>query len=89
MHAEAEFSDRVEEDEQECVGSNNAARGEDLGSDASEDLSGWMRQWPCPRELFMCNLPRRCDVEDLRQLFRPYATIPSVEVPYAPAELRV
>ncbi|RCV30319.1 hypothetical protein SETIT_6G085200v2 [Setaria italica] len=77
--AEAEFSDGVE-DEQEWAGGNGAARGEDLGADAGEDLSGWTRQWPRPRELFVCNLPRRCDVEDLLQLFRPHGTVLSVEV---------
>jgi hypothetical protein len=86
---EAEFSDGVveEEDEQEWAGGNGAARGGDLGVDAGEDLSGWTRQWPRPRELFVCNLPRRCDVEDLLQLFGPHGTVLSVEVPCAPAAL--
>ena len=44
--AEAEFSDEVE-DEQEWAGGNGAARREDLGADAGEDLSGWTRQWQC------------------------------------------
>ncbi|XP_039852601.1 28 kDa ribonucleoprotein, chloroplastic-like [Panicum virgatum] len=77
--AEAEFSDEVE-DEQEWAGGNGAARGKDLGADAGEDLSGWTRQWPRPRELFVCNLPRRCDVEDLLELFGPHGTVLSVEV---------
>ncbi|CAL5009673.1 unnamed protein product [Urochloa decumbens] len=78
--AEAQFSDEAEEDEQEWAGRNGAARGADLGVDAGEDLSGWTRQWPRPRELFVCNLPRRCDVEDLLQLFSPHGTVLSVEV---------
>jgi len=82
--AEAEFSDEVE-DEQEWAGGNGAARREDLGADAGEDLSGWTRQWPRPRELFVCNLPRRCDVEDLLELFGPHGTVLSVEVHYPPA----
>nr|CAB3481940.1 unnamed protein product [Digitaria exilis] len=77
--AEGESSDEVE-DEQEWSGSNGAARGEDLGADAGEDLSGWTRQWPRPRELFVCNLPRRCDVEDLLKLFTPHGTVLSVEI---------
>ncbi|XP_039814544.1 28 kDa ribonucleoprotein, chloroplastic-like [Panicum virgatum] len=77
--AEAEFSDEVE-DEQEWAGGNGVARREDLGADAGEDLSGWTRQWPRPRELFVCNLPRRCDVEDLLVLFGPHGTVLSVEV---------
>jgi len=82
--AEAGFSDEAE-DEQEWAGGNGAARGEDLGADAGEDLSGWARQWPRPRELFVCNLPRRCDVQDLLELFTPHGTVLSVEVCYATA----
>ncbi|CAL4996399.1 unnamed protein product [Urochloa decumbens] len=78
--AEGVFSDEAEEDEQEWAGRNGAARGADLGVDAGEDLSGWTRQWPRPRDLFVCNLPRRCDVEDLLQLFSPHGTVLSVEV---------
>ncbi|CAO2164626.1 unnamed protein product [Urochloa humidicola] len=78
--AEAQFSDEADEDEQEWAGGNGAARGADLGVDAGEDLSGWARQWPRPRELFVCNLPRRCDVEDLLQLFRLHGTVLSVEI---------
>ncbi|KAF8669769.1 hypothetical protein HU200_050938 [Digitaria exilis] len=78
--AEGESSDEVEEDEQEWSGGNGAARGEDLGADAGEDLSGWTRQWPRPRELFVCNLPRRCDVEDLLKLFTPHGTVLSVVI---------
>lgn len=65
---------------EEWSGSNGAARGEDLGADAGEDLSGWARQWPRPRELFVCNLPRRCDVQDLLELFTPHGTVLSVEI---------
>ncbi|CAL5008906.1 unnamed protein product [Urochloa decumbens] len=78
--AEGVFSDEAGEDEQEWAGRNGAVRGADLGVDAGEDLSGWTRQWPRPRELFVCNLPRRCDVEDLLQLFSPHGTVLSVEV---------
>lgn len=85
--AEGELSDEVEEDEQEWSGGNGAARGEDMGADAGEDLSGWTRQWPRPRELFVCNLPRRCDVEDLLKLFTPHGTVLSVEVPTLLAHL--
>ncbi|KAJ1266966.1 hypothetical protein BS78_07G020300 [Paspalum vaginatum] len=78
--AEAGFSDEAE-DEQEWAGGNGAARGEDLGADAGDDdLSGWARQWPRPRELFVCNLPRRCDADDLLDLFRPHGTVLSVEI---------
>ncbi|WVZ95407.1 hypothetical protein U9M48_041175 [Paspalum notatum var. saurae] len=80
--AEAGFSDEGAEDEQEWAGGNGAARGEDLGADAGDDddLSGWTRQWPRPRELFVCNLPRRCDADDLLDLFRPHGTVLSVEI---------
>ncbi|TVU00723.1 hypothetical protein EJB05_53833 [Eragrostis curvula] len=69
-----------EEEEQEWAGGNGAARGEDSGADAGEDLSGWKRKWPRPRELFVCNLPRRCGAEDLLELFRPHGTVLSVEI---------
>ncbi|KAL6857169.1 hypothetical protein ACP4OV_018551 [Aristida adscensionis] len=85
--AEEGFSDsggsEEEEDEQEWAGGNGAARGEGLpgaGGDAGEDLSGWTRQSPRPRELFVCNLPRRCGVDDLLELFRPHGSVLSVEI---------
>ncbi|KAK3120881.1 hypothetical protein QOZ80_8BG0643050 [Eleusine coracana subsp. coracana] len=67
-------------DEQEWAGGNGAARGEDLGAGAGEDLSGWTRKSPRPRELFVCNLPRRCTDGDLLELFRPHGTVLSVEI---------
>lgn len=67
-------------DEQEWADGNGAARGEDLGADAGGDLSGWTRKSPRPRELFVCNLPRRCSDGDLLELFRPHGTVLSVEV---------
>ncbi|GJN12584.1 hypothetical protein PR202_ga30871 [Eleusine coracana subsp. coracana] len=67
-------------DEHEWAEDNGAARGEDLGADAGEDLSGWTRKSPRPRELFVCNLPRRCTDGDLLELFRPHGTVLSVEI---------
>jgi hypothetical protein len=34
-------------------GSNDAARGEDLGAGVGEDQRGWTWYWPRPRELFV------------------------------------
>ncbi|KAL6658790.1 hypothetical protein ACP70R_002830 [Stipagrostis hirtigluma subsp. patula] len=75
-----EEENEEDDEEQEWAGGNGAARGEDLGADAGEDQSGWARQWPRPRELFVCNLPRRCGVDDLLELFRPHGTVLSVEI---------
>uniref|UniRef100_A0A453S1G4 RRM domain-containing protein n=1 Tax=Aegilops tauschii subsp. strangulata TaxID=200361 RepID=A0A453S1G4_AEGTS len=73
-----------EDDEQEWAGGNGtAAHGEEEhygGDPAAEDGSGWTRRQPRPRELFVCNLPRRCGVDELLELFGPYGTVLSVEV---------
>jgi hypothetical protein len=47
------------------TGQQRRTRREDLGVGIGEDLRGWTWHWHRPRELFVCNLPRRCDVEDL------------------------
>lgn len=31
-------------------------------------------------ELYVCNLPRSCEISDLVELFKPFATLISVEV---------
>lgn len=75
--------DDEEVEEQEWAGGNGAARGEDGeegDTDAGDDLSGWTQRLPRPRELFVCNLPRRCGVDDLLELFSPYGTVLSVEM---------
>ncbi|KAE8795065.1 28 kDa ribonucleoprotein, chloroplastic [Hordeum vulgare] len=73
-----------EDNEQEWAGGNGtAAHGEEEhygGEPAAEDGSGWDRRRPRPRELFVCNLPRRCGVDELLELFGPYGTVLSVEV---------
>ncbi|CAL1379557.1 unnamed protein product [Linum trigynum] len=33
-----------------------------------------------PCELYVCNLPRRCDIPQLVEIFKPYGTVVSVEV---------
>ena len=47
----------------------------------NDDVS--TREWknksgPC--ELYVCNLPRSCDIPDLMEMFKPFGTIFSVEV---------
>uniref|UniRef100_A0ACD5WX38 Uncharacterized protein n=1 Tax=Avena sativa TaxID=4498 RepID=A0ACD5WX38_AVESA len=84
---EAQSAD--EDDEQEWAGGIGAAAhgeeehdgdepaGEEEGAD---DLSGWTQRQPRPCELFVCNLPRRCGVDELIELFGPFGTVLSVEV---------
>ncbi|KAL5229881.1 hypothetical protein ABZP36_028657 [Zizania latifolia] len=69
-----------EEEEQGWVGGNGAARGENDEEDAGEDLTDRRPRRPRPRELFVCNLPRRCDVDDLLELFTPYGSVLSIEI---------
>ncbi|KAG8046356.1 hypothetical protein GUJ93_ZPchr0008g12840 [Zizania palustris] len=73
--------DKQDEEEQGWAGGNAAARGESDEEDAGDDLTGRrLRPRPRPRELFVSNLPRRCDVDDLFELFRPYGAVLSVEI---------
>ncbi|KAL5220531.1 hypothetical protein ABZP36_025244 [Zizania latifolia] len=68
-----------EEEEQGWASGNAAARGENDEEEAGDDLTG-RRPRPRPRELFVSNLPRRCDVDDLLELFQPYGAVLSVEI---------
>ncbi|XP_015689043.2 RNA-binding protein CP29B, chloroplastic [Oryza brachyantha] len=74
--ADTPQSDYDDEEEQGWAGGNSAGRGESH----EEDGGGWRPRRSRPRELFVCNLPRRCDVDDLYELFRPYGTVLSVEI---------
>ncbi|KQJ94879.1 28 kDa ribonucleoprotein, chloroplastic [Brachypodium distachyon] len=84
--AQARLDEEEEEEEQEWAGGNGAAAAhgeeeeEDGGESVEGDSSGWTQRSPRPRELFVCNLPRRCGVDDLLHLFQPYGTVLSVEV---------
>ncbi|XP_068653124.1 29 kDa ribonucleoprotein A, chloroplastic-like isoform X2 [Aristolochia californica] len=50
---------------------------EDVGDGLSpEDLEPIVR--PC--KLYVCNLPRRCDIAELQEIFKPFGTVQSVEV---------
>jgi RNA recognition motif-containing protein len=68
-------------DEQEWAGGPHSAAHEkdEYGSDelAREDAdnSGWSQRRPRPCEMFVCNLPHKCNVYELLELFRPYGTI--------------
>lgn len=43
----------------------------------------WKNQLkPC--ELYVCNLPRSCDIPDLMEMFKPFGTVLSVEVTLFP-----
>uniref|UniRef100_A0A0E0LQP0 RRM domain-containing protein n=1 Tax=Oryza punctata TaxID=4537 RepID=A0A0E0LQP0_ORYPU len=81
--AESHYDVEEEEEEEQGWAGGNAAgwRGEsheeEEGSGSGE---GRRPRRSRPRELFVCNLPRRCDVDDLYDLFKPYGTVLSVEI---------
>ncbi|XP_015962724.1 30S ribosomal protein 2, chloroplastic [Arachis duranensis] len=62
-------------DEETAVAERERGLAENDGSDEEE-------QWKMPRatEVYVCNLPRSCDTEQLRQMFEPHGTILSAEV---------
>lgn len=69
----------AEEEEKVLVGNEKKGDGEEEG--ISEEPKPWVR--PC--ELYVCNLPRSCDVSQLLELFKPYGTVYAVEVSRDPA----
>ncbi|WCJ22510.1 RNA-binding (RRM/RBD/RNP motifs) family protein [Euphorbia peplus] len=44
------------------------------------DLGGQLKKQPRPCELYVCNLPRSCDIPELVEMFKPFGTVLSVEV---------
>jgi RNA recognition motif-containing protein len=83
--AESNYDDEEDEEEEQGWAGGNAAgwRGESHEDDQEEGSGSGEGRRPRrsrPRELFVCNLPRRCDVDDLYELFKPYGTVLSVEV---------
>ncbi|KAF0918792.1 hypothetical protein E2562_026168 [Oryza meyeriana var. granulata] len=75
--SEYDEEDQEEEEEQGWAGGNAAGLGESHEEGSGD---GWRPRRSRPRELFVCNLPRRCDVDDLYELFTPYGTVLSVEI---------
>ncbi|XP_039135040.1 28 kDa ribonucleoprotein, chloroplastic [Dioscorea cayenensis subsp. rotundata] len=69
----------AEEEEKVLAGNENKGDGEEEG--ISEEPKPWVR--PC--ELYVCNLPRSCDVSQLLELFKPHGTVYAVEVSRDPA----
>ncbi|XP_065860039.1 28 kDa ribonucleoprotein, chloroplastic [Euphorbia lathyris] len=46
-----------------------------------DDLARQLKkQQPRPCELYVCNLPRSCDIPELVEMFKPFGTVLSVEV---------
>ncbi|BAF22773.1 28 kDa ribonucleoprotein, chloroplastic [Oryza sativa Japonica Group] len=83
--AESNYDDEEDEEEEQGWAGGNAAgwRGESHEDDQEEGSGSGEGRRPRrsrPRELFVCNLPRRCDVDDLYELFKPYGTVLSVEI---------
>ncbi|KAJ0968627.1 hypothetical protein J5N97_025544 [Dioscorea zingiberensis] len=67
----------------------SVAEGEEkvLAGDEKEEVDGGEegiskepKPWVRPCELYVCNLPRSCDVSQLLELFKPYGTVYAVEV---------
>ncbi|KAF2315159.1 hypothetical protein GH714_038293 [Hevea brasiliensis] len=55
---------------------------EDIGKKESDDdlLGTELNRQPRPCELYVCNLPRSCDISELVEMFKPFGTVISVEV---------
>ncbi|KAF8379816.1 hypothetical protein HHK36_029265 [Tetracentron sinense] len=49
---------------------------ENIGDGSPTEFKNRVR--PC--ELYVCNLPRSCDISELLEMFKPYGTVHSVEV---------
>lgn len=43
-------------------------------------LGGGLKGQTRPCELYVCNLPRSCDISELLEMFKPFGTVLSVEV---------
>ena len=64
-------------DEEAALEQGERAEAENDGGVSEEE-----GRWKLPRatEVYVCNLPRSCDSEQLRQMFQPHGTILSAEV---------
>lgn len=50
-------------------------------NESYNDLLGReLKKQPRPCELYVCNLPRSCDISELAEMFKPFGTVISVEV---------
>ncbi|GAV90437.1 RRM_1 domain-containing protein [Cephalotus follicularis] len=60
---------------------NGEDEGEGAYQSANDDFlvqEPWRRARPC--EVYVCNLPRSCDIPQLVDMFRPFGTVISVEI---------
>uniref|UniRef100_A0A2P2K2Y8 Uncharacterized protein MANES_01G239700 n=1 Tax=Rhizophora mucronata TaxID=61149 RepID=A0A2P2K2Y8_RHIMU len=67
---------------QEINGSENGdGNGSGNGNDDDdEELGGEVMKQPGPYELYVCNLPRSCEIYNLVRLFAPFGTVISAEI---------
>ncbi|KAL6131160.1 hypothetical protein ACLB2K_069538 [Fragaria x ananassa] len=78
----------VAEEEEQVVGDNGYEECErhnddDVSGEEGLEMEKQNRQ-PRPCELYVCNLPRSSDIEDLMKMFKPHGTVFSVEVCRSP-----
>lgn len=59
-----------------------AISAEPIEAQSNEEGNGGPTQKPkvTPCELYICNIPRSCDISELFEVFKPYGTVQSVEV---------
>ncbi|XXG77546.1 hypothetical protein AAC387_Pa08g1681 [Persea americana] len=59
-----------------------AISAEHIEAQSNEEGNGGPTQKPkvTPCELYICNIPRSCDISELFEVFKPYGTVQSVEV---------
>ncbi|XP_050237944.1 31 kDa ribonucleoprotein, chloroplastic [Mercurialis annua] len=71
---------------QALVNGESVVADQEIDSEASsdesdEDIGGFkLKKQTTPCELYVCNLPRSCDIAELVEIFKPYGTVISVEV---------
>ncbi|EEF47060.1 31 kDa ribonucleoprotein, chloroplastic [Ricinus communis] len=65
---------------EESVVAEEVDREENENESEEDELGRQLKKQPRPCELYVCNLPRSCDIAELVELFKPYGTVISVEV---------
>ncbi|KAL6126378.1 hypothetical protein ACLB2K_074429 [Fragaria x ananassa] len=81
----------VAEEEEQVVGDNGYEEQFEYERHNDDDVSGEeglemekQNRQPRPCELYVCNLPRSSNIEDLMEMFKPHGTVFSVEVCRSP-----
>lgn len=73
---------RVRFSSSRALGVVEGINGEETSVEYQDDavlVQGW-KKWTRPCEIYVCNLPRSCDLPELVEMFKPFGTVLSVEV---------